>query len=41
MVGRQDAVADPMKQRGENRYNTLENGSFASCLPARYWSVVE
>lgn len=36
MVGRQGrGTADLMKQRGENRYTILENGSFTSCLP---WS---
>jgi LPS-assembly protein len=30
-----------MKQRGENRYTILENGSFTSCLPgSNTWSVV-
>ncbi len=30
-----------MKQRGENRYTILENGSFTSCLPGSdTWSVV-
>ncbi|PVW56922.1 LptA/OstA family protein, partial [Klebsiella pneumoniae] len=34
MVGRQGrGTADLMKQRGENRYTILENGSFTSCLP--------
>ena len=34
MVGRQGrGKADLMKQRGENRYTILENGSFTSCLP--------
>jgi LPS-assembly protein len=29
-----------MKQRGENRYTILENGSFTSCLPGSdTWSV--
>lgn len=33
MVGRQGrGKADLMKQRGENRYTILENGSFTSCL---------
>jgi LPS-assembly protein len=41
MVGRQGAGADLMKQRGENRYTILENGSFTSCLPGSdTWSVV-
>ncbi|MDA8477237.1 LPS assembly protein LptD [Citrobacter sp. Awk 4] len=42
MVGRQGrGKADLMKQRGENRYTILENGSFTSCLPgADTWSVV-
>ncbi len=35
MVGRQGrGKADLMKQRGENRYTILENGSFTSCLLA-------
>ena len=30
-----------MKQRGENRYTILENGSFTSCLPgSNTWSVL-
>ena len=34
MVGRQGrGNADLMKQRGENRYTILENGTFTSCLP--------
>ncbi len=34
MVGRQGrGTADLMKQRGENRYTILENGTFTSCLP--------
>lgn len=34
MVGRRGrGTADLMKQRGENRYTILENGSFTSCLP--------
>ncbi|MBZ4341082.1 hypothetical protein LAM87_22675, partial [Mycobacterium tuberculosis] len=34
-------TADLMKQRGENRYTILENGSFTSCLPGSdTWSVV-
>lgn len=34
MVGRQGrGKADLMKQRGENRYTILDNGSFTSCLP--------
>ncbi|MCL5498399.1 LPS assembly protein LptD [Escherichia coli] len=42
MVGRQGrGDADLMKQRGENRYTILENGSFTSCLPgSNTWSVV-
>ncbi|WP_445438902.1 LPS assembly protein LptD [Citrobacter portucalensis] len=42
MVGRQGrGKADLMKQRGENRYTILENGSFTSCLPGSdTWSVV-
>lgn len=42
MVGRQGrGKADLMKQRGENRYTILENGSFTSCLPGTdTWSVV-
>ncbi|ELY5828873.1 LPS assembly protein LptD [Cronobacter turicensis] len=42
MVGRQGrGTADLMKQRGENRYTILENGSFTSCLPGSdTWSVV-
>ncbi len=33
--------ADLMKQRGENRYTILDNGSFTSCLPGSdTWSVV-
>ncbi|TKU41893.1 LPS assembly protein LptD [Citrobacter sp. wls714] len=42
MVGRQGrGKADLMKQRGENRYTVLENGSFTSCLPGSdTWSVV-
>lgn len=42
MVGRQGrGKADLMKQRGENRYTILENGSFTSCLPgSNTWSVV-
>ncbi|MRS90680.1 LPS assembly protein LptD [Enterobacteriaceae bacterium RIT714] len=42
MVGRQGrGNADLMKQRGENRYTILENGSFTSCLPGSdTWSVV-
>ena len=42
MVGRQGRCkADLMKQRGENRYTILENGSFTSCLPgSNTWSVV-
>ncbi|CCJ83946.1 Outer membrane protein Imp, required for envelope biogenesis / Organic solvent tolerance protein precursor [Cronobacter dublinensis 582] len=42
MVGRQGrGTADVMKQRGQNRYTILENGSFTSCLPGSdTWSVV-
>ena len=42
MVGRQGrGKADLMKQRGENRYTILENGTFTSCLPgSNTWSVV-
>lgn len=42
MVGRQGrGNADLMKQRGENRYTILENGTFTSCLPGSdTWSVV-
>lgn len=42
MVGRQGrGTADLMKQRGENRYTILENGTFTSCLPgSNTWSVV-
>ncbi|HEN7175512.1 TPA: LPS assembly protein LptD [Escherichia coli] len=42
MVGRQGrGKADLMKQRGENRYIILDNGSFTSCLPGSdTWSVV-
>ncbi len=42
MVGRQGrGDADLMKQRGENRYTILENGTFTSCLPGSdTWSVV-
>ncbi|OZI14652.1 LPS assembly protein LptD [Sodalis-like symbiont of Philaenus spumarius] len=42
MVGRQGrGDADTMKQRGDNRYTVLENGSFTSCLPGDdSWSVV-
>lgn len=42
MVGRQGrGKADLMKQRGENRYTILENGSFTSCLPgSNTWSVL-
>lgn len=36
MVGRQGrGDADLMKQRGENRYTILENGTFTSCLPVQ------
>ncbi|RZM90635.1 MULTISPECIES: LPS assembly protein LptD [unclassified Escherichia] len=42
MVGRQGrGKADLMKQRGENRYTILDNGTFTSCLPGSdTWSVV-
>lgn len=42
LVGRQGrGNADLMKQRGQNRYTILENGSFTSCLPGQNtWSVV-
>lgn len=42
MVGRQGrGTADLMKQRGQNRYTILDNGSFTSCLPGQNtWSVV-
>ncbi|SEK56338.1 LPS-assembly protein [Kosakonia sacchari] len=42
MVGRQGrGTADLMKQRGQNRYTILDNGSFTSCLPGSdTWSVV-
>ncbi len=42
MVGRQGrGTADVMKQRGENRYTILDNGTFTSCLPgSNTWSVV-
>ncbi len=42
MVGRQGrGKADLMKQRGDNRYTILENGTFTSCLPGSdTWSVV-
>ena len=42
MVSRQGrGKADLMKQRGENRYTILENGTFTSCLPGSdTWSVV-
>ncbi|ADO49910.1 LPS assembly protein LptD [[Enterobacter] lignolyticus] len=42
MVGRQGrGTADLMKQRGDNRYTILDNGTFTSCLPgANTWSVV-
>ena len=42
MVGHQGrGKADLMKQRGENLYTILENGSFTSCLPGSdTWSVV-
>lgn len=38
-LGRGDA--DTIKQRGNNRYTVLENGSFTSCLPGdNSWSLV-
>ena len=42
MVDRQGrGTADVMKQRGQNRYTILENGTFTSCLPgSNTWSVV-
>ncbi|WP_408605379.1 LPS assembly protein LptD [Candidatus Doolittlea endobia] len=42
MVGRQGrGNADNMKQRGNNRYTVLENGSFTSCLPGDdSWSIM-
>lgn len=41
MVGRQGrGKADLMKQRGENRYTILDNGSFTSCLRVLTRSVV-
>jgi len=42
LVGRQGrGNADVMKQRGDNRYTILENGSFTSCLPgSNTWSIV-
>ncbi len=42
MVGRQGrGTADLMKQRGNNRYTILDNGTFTSCLPgSNTWSVV-
>lgn len=42
MVGRQGrGDADTIKQRCDNRYTVLENGSFTSCLPGDdSWSVV-
>ncbi|EMH4163139.1 LPS assembly protein LptD [Pluralibacter gergoviae] len=42
MVDRQGrGKADVMKQRGDNRYTILDNGSFTSCLPgSNTWSVV-
>ncbi|WP_067567956.1 LPS assembly protein LptD [Candidatus Hoaglandella endobia] len=41
MVGRQGrGEADTIKQRSDNRYLVLENGSFTSCLPGdNSWSV--
>jgi LPS-assembly protein len=42
MVGRQGrGTADLMKQRENNRYTILDNGTFTSCLPgSNTWSVV-
>lgn len=42
MVDRQGrGTGAQMKQRGNNRYTILENGSFTTCLPnANSWSVV-
>lgn len=42
MVGRPGrGRADTLKQRGNNRYTVLENGSFTTCLPNDdSWSVV-
>lgn len=42
MIGRQGrGEADSIKQRGDNRYTILENGSFTSCLPGDdSWSIV-
>ncbi|UVK77798.1 MAG: lipopolysaccharide assembly protein LptD [Sodalis sp. Fse] len=42
MVGQQGrGNADIMKQRDNNRYTVLENGSFTTCLPGdNSWSVV-
>lgn len=42
LVGRQGrGTADLMKQRGENRYTILDNGTFTTCLPgSNTWSVV-
>lgn len=42
MVDRQGrGTADVMKQRGQNRYTILDNGTFTSCLPgSNTWSVV-
>ncbi|BDH47151.1 LPS-assembly protein LptD [Salmonella enterica subsp. enterica serovar Choleraesuis] len=42
MVGRQGrGTADLMKQRAQNRYTILDNGTFTSCLPGQNtWSVV-
>lgn len=41
MVGRQGrGTADLMKQRDNNRYTILENGTFTSCLPgSNTWSI--
>lgn len=42
MVDRQGrGTADLMKQRSDNRYTILDNGTFTSCLPgSNTWSVV-
>ncbi|XNM84824.1 hypothetical protein ACLK14_00335 [Escherichia coli] len=41
MVGRQGrGKVELIKQRGENRYTILDNGSFTSCLRVRHPSVV-
>ncbi|OON39974.1 LPS assembly protein LptD [Izhakiella australiensis] len=41
MVGRQGrGTGDQMKQRDDNRYTILENGTFTTCLPgSNSWSV--